>query len=441
MNRIYELFEFFATLCEYVLILWFLISFFGTKPSKLPQNLILGIIALLMSVFCTIYYSFFPDGNLFITVIDLGIIFLYCRIFLNGKHINQLLLIMSAQTIILLIAMSINSVSSYITAESSSELIRDRGVERIIILIFSKLVLFLIYKIILIAAKKNKPELKQGEWIAFSAVFASTLLSGICIYESRLDSRISGNIMFFILPTFGLIVINIVSFYMLSKISKEHRENMQLSMLNVQIKEHESSLQEIKVLYSEMRKTKHDLEGQYGCLSELLSNKKYEQAEQYLKSIQMPNFSALASVSTDNDVLNAILGYLSKKCSTGGIHLKYNISSDNIDDFSPADISVIITNLVNNAYEASRQNNVSEISLELFEQQNYFCIIVKNQLKESVLLKNPGLRTTKSDKSFHGFGIESVKTLAKKYNGITDFTEESLCFRSEVWLKRPIRKE
>lgn len=437
MDWIYEVFEFLATFSELILILWFLVSFFGLKSPGLSNKLILVGIALLVSIFYTVYYAVFPTENLFITIIDIVINFLCCCFFLNGKRLNQLLMVLAAQTILLLIAMSLRAVTSYIMLESPSENINDRGLERVIILIFSKLLLFLVFKIILLAAKKNRSLLRQSEWVAFSAIFASTLLSGVCIFDSRLSNRPIGNIMFFIMPTCGLIVINIVSFYMLSKISKEHRENMKLSLLDVQIKEQKASLQEINSVYSEMRKIKHDLEGQYGCLSELISSGKYEQAGQYLQSIKFPNFASSLPVNTKNDVLNAILGYLSNKCNTVGIHLKYNISSDNIDDFSPADISVIITNLINNAFEASIQNNASEISIELFEQQNYFCIIVKNQINESVLLKNPQLKTTKSDKSVHGFGIESVKMLAEKYNGITDFTEEDRYFRSEVWLKLP----
>ena len=435
MEWIYEIFEFLATFSEYILILWFLSSFFGLKSDRISSKLMLVGVALLLSIFCTVYCAVFPTENIVITIINIVIIFLSCCFFLNGRRTRQFFMVLVSQTLMFLIAMSLRAVTSYITQESLSENINDRGFDRVIILIFSKLLLFLAYKIILLAIKKNKPLLRQSEWIAFSAIFASTLLSGVCIFDSRLNSRALGNIMFFIMPTLGLIVINIVSFYMLSKISKEHRENMKLSLLDVQIKEQEASLQELKSVYGEMRKIKHDLEGQYGCLSELISSGKYDQARQYLKSIKMPNFASSLPINTKNDVLNAILGYLTSKCHTGGIHMKYNISSDNINDFSPADISVILTNLINNAYEASVQNNVSEISLELFEQQNYFCIIVKNPIKESVLSKNPRLKTTKSDQSVHGFGIDSVKMLAEKYNGIADFTEEDCYFRAEVWLK------
>ena len=435
MEWIYEIFEFLATFSEYILILWFLSSFFGLKSDRLFNKLMLLGIALLMSVFCMVYCAMFSAENMLITIINIVVIFLSCCFFLNGKRISQFFMVLVTQMLMFLIAMSINAVISYITFESPMAIINDRGYERVIILIFSKMLLFLAYKIILLTAKNKKPLLRESEWGAFSAIFASTLLSGVCIYDSRLNNRILGNIMFFIMPTFGLIVINIVSFYMLSKISKEHRENMKLSLLDVQIKEQEASLQEIKSVYGEMRKIKHDLEGQYGCLLELISSGKYEQAVLYLQSIKMPNFASSLPINTKNDVLNAILGYLANKCHTGGIHMKYNISSDNINDFSPADISVILTNLINNAFEASVQNNVSEISLELFEQQNYFCIVVKNPIKESVLSKNPRLKTTKADKSIHGFGIDSVKMLAEKYNGITDFTEEDCYFRAEVWLK------
>lgn len=440
MERLYEICEFLATLCEFLLIMWFFTSFFGLKKPKLSGKIMLIGIAVFMAVFCTIYYTILPNENRFITLIDIAVYFLICNFFFNGKYINHFLMAISAETVVLLIAMAINSVSTYISDKSSAEIIKDRDAERIMVLIFSKLLLFLAYKIILIVTQRNKPQLKQGEWVAFGSVFTSTLLCGICIYESRFDSQLAGNTMFFILPTFGLIVINIVSFYMIVRISKEHRENIHLSTLNVQIKEQETSLQEIKSLYSEMRKVKHDLEGQYGCLSELLSNAKYEQAKQYLNSMKSPDFTSLVSVSTDSDILNAVIGYLYNKCKAEDIHLQYIISSSDIDDFSPADISVIITNLVNNAYEACLKNNVSEISLELSEQRNYFCITVKNRIKESVLLKNPNLKTTKVEKDIHGFGIESVKMLAEKYGGITDFSESNGYFLAEIWLKRPIRK-
>ena len=45
------------------------------------------------------------------------------------------------------------------------------------------------------------------------------------------------------------------------------------------------------------------------------------------------------------------------------------------------------------------------------------------------------LITTKKDKTAHGFGVASVKMLAKKYDGITSFYERNGQFIADVWLK------
>ena len=168
---------------------------------------------------------------------------------------------------------------------------------------------------------------------------------------------------------------------------------------------------------------------------------KYEQAKDYLNEIQIPSLLLNPSIVTDNDTLNAILNYLSHKCSNSKIKFHCLITSNNIECFSAADISVILTNLVSNALEACTGSSETEIELQLYEQKNYFCISVKNPITRSVLIRNPFLVTTKQDKDMHGFGVESVKLLAEKYNGITKFREDGLFFIADVWLKRPLQKK
>ncbi len=438
MDLLYEVFELLATVCESVLALWFLVSFFDYKFSVKYRKVSFVVVVVVSSFFTTVIPLLYPNDIIVNALVYILILFLYCRFVLKGKLVSHILMPIVSSTMLMLIAILMNSFLSFSMSTSSLEVINDRGVERIVILVFNKLLLFVAYKLILLMTKKNKTLLKQSEWIAFCAIFVSTLLSGICIYEGRLNSAENDNILLFILPTLGLVVINIVSFYMLARISKEHRDNLKTSLLSIQINEQEATLHEMRSLYKDIRKIRHDMEGQYGCLSGLISSGKYEQAQKYISSIEIPDFSSQAAISTDNDVVNAILGYLSSKCRSSNVKLNYTISSTNIDCFSAADISVIITNLVNNALEASINNGIKEIFLELFDQKNYYCIRIKNKINESVLAKNPNLKTTKSDKVLHGLGIESVKTLADKYDGITVFTEEKGFFVSEIWLKRPV---
>lgn len=439
MFCIYEAFEVLATGCESALILWFLSSFWGFNPAIKRKYILFAGFTVLSTIITTVYSQLLPNENFIGAFTDIVVFFIFCC-FLNGKRLSHFFITLVAETLLLLIAITINSLMTYITSYNSAELISDRSTERIVVLIVSKLLLFITYKIILVS-HKNKPELKQMEWIAFAAIFLSTLLSGLCIYEMQINDYSDRDVPLFPLSVLCLVVINLVSFYMLSKISKEHRENIKNSLLVMQIKEQEDSISRIKNIYDEIRRTRHNIKDQYGCVRELLYNGKYDEAIDYLSEMHIPDFLTNSLTVTDNDALNAILSYLSHKCSNSNIKLSCLISSNDISCFSAADISVILTNLVNNSLEACIGIPLSEIKLELYEQKNYFCISVRNPIVESVLIKNPVLATTKQDNDMHGFGVESVKLLAEKYNGITKFREDGLFFIAEVWLKRPFQKK
>ncbi|MBP5222357.1 MAG: GHKL domain-containing protein, partial [Lachnospiraceae bacterium] len=56
--------------------------------------------------------------------------------------------------------------------------------------------------------------------------------------------------------------------------------------------------------------------------------------------------------------------------------------------------------------------------------KGYETILVKNKISESVLGKNPELKTTKENRSEHGRGVPRIRELSQKYGGMCDFFEE-----------------
>ena len=90
------------------------------------------------------------------------------------------------------------------------------------------------------------------------------------------------------------------------------------------------------------------------------------------------------------------------------------------------DISIILSNLLDNAIEASEKltDEKPEITLIISEVTGYYSIIVKNRISSSVITENKKLATTKSDKHNHGYGLKSVKVLAEAHNGMVDIYEK-----------------
>ena len=426
--------EIIATICENVIILWFLTSFFGAKYTGIKKYSAFVATVVITTAFTSFLSNILPDKFLLCIAGFIILLILYCRLFLHGTLLCHILLSVIAETSLVLVAISIYTLSGNFMSQSPAESVGDsNGSQHIVILIISKVVLFGLLGLILLLTRKNKTELHSNEWIAFSAVFAATLLSGICVYENELGGE--NKIIFFTLTVAGLIIINIISFYMLVRISREHKENIRKSMLLVQINEQANNLDEMRRMYNELRKIRHDIKGQLGTVSELIRSGKSEQALSFLENAGISQADINIPVHTDNEMLNAILVFLNSKCSASGITLRTNVMSSDISRFSAADISVILTNLITNAIEASVRSHGEEILLELSVQRNYYCIRVANQIEKSVLESNPMLITTKKDKTAHGFGVASVKMLAEKYNGMTSFYEKNGQFIADVWLK------
>lgn len=426
--------EIIATICENVIILWFLTSFFGAKYTGIKKYSAFVATVVITTAFTSFLSNILPDKFLLCTAGFIILLILYCRLFLHGTLLCHILLSVIAETSLVLVAISIYTLSGNFMSQSPAEAVGDsNGSQHIVILIISKVVLFGLLGLILLLTRKNKTELHSNEWIAFSAVFAATLLSGICVYENELGGE--NKIIFFTLTVAGLIIINIISFYMLVRISREHKENIRKSMLLVQINEQANNLDEMRRIYNELRKIRHDIKGQLGTVSELIRSGKSEQALSFLENAGISQADINIPVHTDNEMLNAILVFLNSKCSASGITLRTNVMSSDISRFSAADISIILTNLITNAIEASARSHGEEILLELSVQRNYYCIRVANQIEKSVLESNPMLITTKKDKTAHGFGVASVKMLAEKYDGMTSFYERNGQFIADVWLK------
>lgn len=89
---------------------------------------------------------------------------------------------------------------------------------------------------------------------------------------------------------------------------------------------------------------------------------------------------------------------------------------------------------MNNALEAARETPDPRIFFNAKTQKNYFILTVQNSSSGNVLEDNPDLKTTKSNPSYHGYGIRLIRQIAEKYNGAADFSATKESFICRVML-------
>lgn len=192
--------------------------------------------------------------------------------------------------------------------------------------------------------------------------------------------------------------------------------------------------EEIRTLHQNVRKLKHDMKNHMMVLASYLNSNDIEAAKAYTSEI-LDKLNAMHSyIETGNSLLNHILNEKLEFARSLGISVQAEIETLSFASMRSIDFSALLTNLLDNAIEASQSEDNPELRIRIAAERGYHTIRVKNQITDSVLDMNPELSSTKKEKDLHGFGIPQIKEIVDSYNGMYDFYEEDGFFCAGVFI-------
>ena len=103
-----------------------------------------------------------------------------------------------------------------------------------------------------------------------------------------------------------------------------------------------------------------------------------------------------------------------------------------------SDLCVLVSNLAKNAVEAVMQlpEEKREIRFEVAQGRDYLHISMENTCMGNYLCdKNEKLITTKRDSKNHGYGIDNIEQVTRKYKGRFEVQKDSGKFSVGIYLK------
>ena len=157
----------------------------------------------------------------------------------------------------------------------------------------------------------------------------------------------------------------------------------------------------------------HDIKHQIAALGDVGRQKELRELERLVNIYD-------CGLKTECAALDLVLSNKSLVCSGKQIALTCVADGQQLRFMEDADIYALFGNILDNAIEAVERLDDPDmrlISLTIHTQQN-FLIIREENYYDGVLVMDQGLPlTTKADKRFHGFGMQSVRTLTEKYGG------------------------
>jgi len=134
------------------------------------------------------------------------------------------------------------------------------------------------------------------------------------------------------------------------------------------------------------------------------------------------------TIRTGNSTLDTIFSEKSILCQKYGIRLSPMIDGDALAFMELGDICSLFGNILENAIESvSKLTNESDriISIKVQEKASMLIITCDNYYNETLNFVDGLPISSKDDNDYHGFGLKSIKRIAKKYGGtLTINTDE-----------------
>lgn len=263
--------------------------------------------------------------------------------------------------------------------------------------------------------------------VAVAGLFGVIFLSGQSIITIS-DEQMTTWIIFSM-----LILVAIQFFYrnrqyeMEKKIAHLEKEKNALLMRDYQL---------LKDTYAANAKLFHDFHNHIEALHRYLEKDRTAEAVRYLESLRSSTRAVTQYVWVGDEAVDYLINSKITLATSREIQVNCNIEYPQHTNIRSVDLVAILGNLLDNAFEAvdDTEGNLRFINLTIRRINEMLVIKVGNGCNNTPAEADGDLQTSKTDKTLHGWGLQSVRTAAERYDGIIETEYSNHTFRAVVTL-------
>lgn len=306
--------------------------------------------------------------------------------------------------------------------------ITTAGSQRLVFISIDKALFFLIY-LLLKKHIKDKGKLTGNKYL-----FIITL-GGFCsalFFTEEMAKQINLDIaLSWIFLTIAVALMFVVVYFYL----QQQREKDSLKFVEMRNELLENNYKNLKDLYETNSKLFHDFKNHIRVINGLLNDDKIEELKNYVSGFELKDRSSGDIKWTEDTVVNFILNNKISLAQQKGIIVNANIDFPLKTNITSNDMTTMLANLFDNAIEACEQiaaGGDRHIDLVIRRINGMLFIKFENSCQTKPMIDKDNLLTVKRDKQLHGWGLKSVKSTVRKYDGSIDFqySQEKQLFRT-----------
>ena len=167
-----------------------------------------------------------------------------------------------------------------------------------------------------------------------------------------------------------------------------------------------------------------------------LEKDKAEEAAKYLESLRSPIEAVTQPVWVGDEAVDYLINSKNTLAASREIQVDCNIEYPQHTNIRSVDLVAILGTLLDNALEAveGTEGNLRFINLTIRRINEMLIIKLENGCNATPAVADGDLKTSKTDKTLHGWGLQSVRTAAERYDGTIETEYSNHTFRAVVTL-------
>ena len=412
MTSTWKIFEFTIAIFEVYLLHLFCSLFFTQKLSKSSYKFIF-LIAQASVIFFNNF--FFGVANPYALIISMTIIVITSRLIYDN---NLALIALIALTSVILVTvfefLGVFIITSFfkVSPKAITEYTIYRAISSILIRVFYLIFLLILKNLNFKISNLKKIHMYEGIIVLLFGLSLSMSIFNLYKNEKVLsDKKTEIAIISIATIIFMLVLIKIIN-----EIVKFSKEEVEWKLKESEYKRQLTYIKSMEDLTYNLRSQRHDFNHHIGCIYGLLQTNNISDAKIYTEKLVSAMQEANTIVNIDNAIIASILNFKLAIAKSKSINLEIDVKIPKELSIDSTDISIILGNALDNAIEACEQCKEKNITIKMYIQSDHLIIKICNN--KNIDLINPSLDTTKTDKENHGFGIENIRYVVEKYDGL-----------------------
>ena len=268
----------------------------------------------------------------------------------------------------------------------------------------------------------------QNIWFFFltaASVFIEILFSDLIRFENSL----SFNRRFYLVDSFTNLICSftllIIQFNLLEQRHLKHELEIISQMLYKEQQQYMISKETIDLINMKCHDMRHQIH--HIGKSNNIDSSAIQEMEQTINIYD-------SLIDTENRALNIIFAEKSLYCQKNNITINCIADGKKLNFMSTSDVYSLFGNLLDNAIQSVMKldNEKRFINLTIRQQAQFLSINSNNYFTGDIVMDNDLPVSSNQDKTIHGFGVKSMRTIVEKYNGTISFEVEDCIFNVNI---------